>query len=70
VTLLPQAFAVGKQLVELPLAESGVTVTAVRRGGITGPEPEPNTKLIAGDVLVLFGAPEALEHAEKVLLEG
>ena len=70
VTLLPQAFAVGKQIAELPLAESGVTVTAVRRGGITGPEPEPDTKLIAGDVLVLFGAPEALEHAEKVLLEG
>jgi CPA2 family monovalent cation:H+ antiporter-2 len=70
VALLPQAFAVGKKLAELPLAESGVTVTAVRRGGITGPEPEPDTKLIAGDVLVLFGAPEALEHAEKVLLEG
>lgn len=70
VTLLPQAFAVGKKLAELPLAESGVAVTAVRRGGITGPEPEPNTKLIAGDVLVLFGKPEALEHAEKVLFEG
>jgi CPA2 family monovalent cation:H+ antiporter-2 len=70
VTLLPQAYAVGKKLAELPLAESGVTITAVRRGGITGPEPEPDTKLIAGDVLVLFGAPEALEHAEKVLLEG
>jgi CPA2 family monovalent cation:H+ antiporter-2 len=70
VTLLPQAFAVGRKLAELPLAESGVAVTAVRRGGITGPEPEPDTKLIAGDVLVLFGKPEALEHAEKVLLEG
>ena len=67
---MAQAFAVGKKLAELPLAESKVTVTAVRRGGITGPEPEPNTKLIAGDVLVLFGTPEALEHAEKVLLEG
>lgn len=70
VALPPRAFAVGRKLAELPLAESKVTVTAVRRGGITGPEPEPNTKLIAGDVLVLFGAPEALEHAEKILLEG
>jgi CPA2 family monovalent cation:H+ antiporter-2 len=70
VTLPLRAFAVGKRLAELPLAESEVTVTAVRRGGITGPEPEPDTKLIAGDVLVLFGTPEALEHAEKVLLEG
>jgi len=70
VTLMAQAFAVGKKLAELPLAESKVTVTAVRRGGITGPEPGPDTRLIAGDVLVLFGTPEALEHAEKVLLEG
>ena len=70
VTLMAQAFAVGKKLAELPLTESKVTVTAVRRGGITGPEPGPDTKLIAGDVLVLFGTPEALENAEKVLLEG
>ncbi|MDH4135000.1 MAG: NAD-binding protein, partial [Gammaproteobacteria bacterium] len=70
VALPPSAFAVGKKLAELPLAESKVAVTAVRRGGITGPEPEPDTRLIAGDVLVLFGTPEALEHAEKVLLEG
>jgi monovalent cation:H+ antiporter-2, CPA2 family len=70
VTLPPQAFAVGKKLAELPLAEDKVTVTAVRRGGITGPDPGPDTQLIAGDVLVLFGTPEALEHAEKVLLEG
>jgi len=27
-------------------------------------------RLLGRDVLVLFGAPEALEHAEKVLLEG
>ena len=40
------------------------------RGGIRGPEPSPETKLGAGDVLVLYGAPEALEEAEKVLLEG
>jgi CPA2 family monovalent cation:H+ antiporter-2 len=70
VTLPAQAYAVGRKLAELPLAESGVTVTAVRRGGITGPEPDPDTKLIAGDVLVLFGKSESLEHAEKVLLEG
>lgn len=70
VTLPPKAYAVGKKLAELPMAESKVTVTAVRRGGITGPDPGPDTRLIAGDVLVLFGTPEALEHAEKILLEG
>jgi CPA2 family monovalent cation:H+ antiporter-2 len=70
VALPPQARAVGKRLDELPLAEIGAEVTAVRRGGISGPQPAADTQLMAGDVLVLYGAPEALEQAEKVLLEG
>jgi len=70
VTLPPGANAVGKLIADLHLEESGVSVSAVRRGGIRGPEPAPETKLSAGDVLVLFGAPEALEEAEKILLGG
>ncbi len=64
------ANAVGKLIADLHLEEAGVSVSAVRRGGIRGPEPSPETKLAAGDVLVLYGAPEALEQAEKILLEG
>jgi CPA2 family monovalent cation:H+ antiporter-2 len=68
---LPEgAHAVDKLLAELHLDEAGVQVSAVRRGGIRGPEPGPETRLKAGDVLVLYGAPEALEDAEKILLEG
>jgi CPA2 family monovalent cation:H+ antiporter-2 len=70
VTLPDGAKAVGKLLVDLHLEEAGVSVSAVRRGGIRGPEPAPHTKLTAGDVLVLYGTPEALEEAEKILLEG
>jgi CPA2 family monovalent cation:H+ antiporter-2 len=70
VTLPSGAKAVGMLLVELHLEEVGVSVSAVRRGGIRGPEPAPHTKLAAGDVLVLYGTPEALEEAEKILLEG
>ena len=70
VTLPPGANAVGKLIADLHLEESGVSVSAVRRGGIRGPEPAPETKLSTGDVLVLFGVPEALEQAEKILLEG
>jgi CPA2 family monovalent cation:H+ antiporter-2 len=70
VTLLPQASAVGKRMDELPLAEAGAEITAVRRGGISGPQPAADTQLMAGDVLVLYGTPEALDKAEKVLLEG
>lgn len=64
------AKAVGRLIAELHLEEVGISVSAVRRGGIRGPEPSPETKLAAGDVLVLFGTPEALEQAEKILLEG
>jgi CPA2 family monovalent cation:H+ antiporter-2 len=70
VSLPEGAQAVGKQLAELHLDELGVMVSAVRRGGIRGPEPSPETRLQAGDVLVLYGTPEALDEAEKVLLEG
>ncbi|TAM46548.1 MAG: potassium transporter [Gammaproteobacteria bacterium] len=70
ITLPPKAKAVGKLLAELHLDEIGVNVSAVRRGGIRGPEPGPETRLAAGDVVVLYGAPEALDEAEKVLLEG
>jgi CPA2 family monovalent cation:H+ antiporter-2 len=70
VTLPPGAKAVGQRLADIHLDEAGVSVNAVRRGGIRGPEPGPETQLAAGDVLVLYGAPEALEEAEKILLEG
>ncbi len=70
IILPPGANAVGKPIAELRLEAAGVSVSAVRRGGIRGPEPAPETRLAAGDVLVLYGAPEALEQAEKLLLEG
>ena len=64
------AHAVGQPISTLQFGKAGVTVSAVRRGGIRGPEPAPETRLAAGDVLVLHGTPEALEQAEKILLEG
>ena len=70
ITLPAGANAVGRLIADLGLEKAGVSVSAVRRGGIRGPEPSPETKLAAGDVLVLFGTPEALEQAEKILLEG
>lgn len=68
--LPPNASAVGKQLADLHLEDLGVIVTAVRRGGIRGPRPQPETKLESGDVLVLYGTPEALHGAENLLLRG
>lgn len=68
---LPEgAHAVGCALGTLKLQESDVIVTAVRRGGIKGHQPEPDMVLQADDILVLYGTPEDLAHAETLLLQG
>ncbi|PMS36405.1 Kef-type potassium/proton antiporter (CPA2 family) [Trinickia symbiotica] len=61
------AEAVGRTLEELGLAGLGVEVTAIRRHGIRGVEPGPETKLRAADIVVLRGQPEALAQAEERL---
>ncbi|MEW5881248.1 MAG: monovalent cation:proton antiporter-2 (CPA2) family protein [Pseudomonadota bacterium] len=63
------AAAVGRSLRELKLDEVGAEVTAIRRRGIRGEDPAPETVLRDGDVVVLRGAPEAIELAEARLLQ-
>jgi monovalent cation:H+ antiporter-2, CPA2 family len=70
VTLPAEASAIGRKLGELGLEEHGVVVTAIRREGIVGRNPLPDTQLREQDVLVLFGRPEDLEHALKILFAG
>ncbi|WP_233862141.1 monovalent cation:proton antiporter family protein [Paraburkholderia adhaesiva] len=63
----PRADAVGRTLAELGLHDLGVEVTAIRRHGIRGVEPDPSTKLREDDILVLRGLPEQLASAEERL---
>jgi monovalent cation:H+ antiporter-2, CPA2 family len=70
VTLPERAFAVGHTIEDLHLWDWDISVTAVRRGGIRGEAPGPETRLQAGDVLVLAGTAQHLEHAEGLLLLG
>ncbi len=70
VTLPKKAFAVDHTIEDLHLWDWDVSVTAVRRGGIRGETPAPETRLQSGDVLVLAGTPQHLEHAEGLLLYG
>lgn len=70
VVLPPGAWAVGRSI-ELVLAHGAeVSFAAVRRDGIVGRDPDPSMQLREGDVVVVYGTPEALEHAEAVLLAG
>jgi CPA2 family monovalent cation:H+ antiporter-2 len=70
VILPPGARAVGRTIGEIDLEDGRVVVTALRREGIVGREPEPSTRLREGDVLVLWGTPEDLERSENRLLMG
>jgi CPA2 family monovalent cation:H+ antiporter-2 len=70
VVLPPHAWAVGKSIAELADRGSQVQVSAVRRDGIVGRDPAADTVFKEGDVVVVCGAPEAVEHAETLLLMG
>src|ERR1035441_5039348 len=70
VILPPHAWAVGKSIAELTAKGSQAAVSAVRREGIVGREPSPDTVFREGDVVVVCGTPEAVEHAETLLLMG
>jgi monovalent cation:H+ antiporter-2, CPA2 family len=70
VILPPHAWAVGKSVAELSDRGSKAAVSAVRRDGIVGREPAPDTIFKVGDVVVVCGTPEAVEHTETLLLMG
>jgi CPA2 family monovalent cation:H+ antiporter-2 len=70
VILPPHAWAVGRSIADLKERGSQATVNAVRRDGIVGRDPGPDTVFKEGDVVVVYGTPEAVEHAETLLLMG
>ncbi len=68
VLLGPGAAAVGRTLDDLDLDNLDCEVSAIRRRGIRALEPAPETRLEAGDVVVVLGSPEAVAAAEERLL--
>ncbi len=70
VVLPPGAWSVARTLREIRQRGAEVSFTAVRRDGIVGRDPDQDMKLREGDIVILFGTPEANEHAEAVLLAG
>jgi CPA2 family monovalent cation:H+ antiporter-2 len=70
VILPPHAWAVGRSIADLRDRGSRASVSAVRRDGIVGREPSPDTLFKVGDVVVVCGTPEAVEHVETLLLMG
>ncbi|MFO7542287.1 MAG: monovalent cation:proton antiporter-2 (CPA2) family protein [Thiobacillus sp.] len=64
------AAAVGCSLEVLALDELLVEVVAIRRQGIKGVDPQPDTQIQAGDVLMLRGSADGLAAAEIKVLQG
>jgi K+:H+ antiporter len=70
VVLPPGSWAVDRSLRAIRERGAEVSFTAVRRDGIVGRDPDQDMTLREGDIVILFGTPEANEHAETVLLAG
>ena len=70
VWLAPGSRGIGLTLEEAALEAVGCEVTAIRRRGIRGIEPAPQTRLEEGDVIVVLGRPEEVAVAEERLLRG
>jgi CPA2 family monovalent cation:H+ antiporter-2 len=70
VLISPGAAAAGRSLEQLALEDLLVEVVAIRRKGIKGVDPQPETEIQVGDVLVLRGAADGLAAAEFRVLQG
>ena len=68
VLMVEGAGGIGKTLAELCSIGLSCEVDAIRRRGIRAIEPDPETCLQVGDVVVLLGVPGELAIAEEVLL--
>lgn len=64
------AYAIGRSIGELQFEKVDVSVNSIRRDGIVSREPDMATTFKEGDVVVLYGTPEAIEHGESMLLIG
>jgi len=70
VVLNEGARAIGSKIGELALDQIDATVSAIRRRGLRNIQPGPETRLEAGDVVLILGVPAAVAAAEEKLLRG
>lgn len=70
VILTNHAYAVGKTLNELNLQQWRIKVIGLRRDNHELADPDQNTVLMDGDVLIIAAKPRKVERTERFLLEG
>ncbi|MFZ5508852.1 MAG: cation:proton antiporter [Pseudomonadota bacterium] len=69
-TLDEDAAAVGRRLREFPFAELQVRLVGLRRHGVRSDNPDPDTVLAAGDMLILACEADRFPEIEKLLVFG
>jgi CPA2 family monovalent cation:H+ antiporter-2 len=70
VVVPPGSWCIGKAIDEVRQAGAEVAFTGLRRQGILGRDPTGETEFLEGDIVVIYGTPDQLAHAEAVLLAG
>ena len=66
----PNAYAINHTLSDLKLNQFNTEVVAIRRDNSKQLQPHGNTKILANDIIIVYGANANLELAEKKLLNG
>ena len=64
------AYAVGKQLKEIPVDDLNIQVEAIKRGNVRGEHPTGDTLLKELDHVVISGLPEDIEKADNYFKTG
>ncbi len=70
VVVPPGSWCIGKAVEQVREAGAEVAFTGIRREGVLGRDPSGDTQFQEGDIVVICGTPDALAHAEAVLLAG
>jgi CPA2 family monovalent cation:H+ antiporter-2 len=67
IRVVPQSIAVGRSLAQLNLrGATGATILAIRRGAQQIPTPLGREVILAGDIVAVAGAHDALEIARAI----
>jgi K+:H+ antiporter len=66
----PGSWCIGKAVDDVRQAGAEVAFTGIRRDGVLGRDPPGDMQFHDGDIVVICGTPDALAHAEAVLLAG
>jgi CPA2 family monovalent cation:H+ antiporter-2 len=70
VTIAPDSRAAGRLIRELRLrTETGATIVAIERAGVSTVNPDPDEELLASDKILLLGRTDQLEKARTALAQ-